>query len=206
MKGRWLGSSGAGLAICLAVSCGGVLGTNSNTGGAAGDTAGASGSAGAKGGVGGSATGSGGAAGGGGAAGNAGGAGGGSPAIATTPLAGKIGGQAWSLMTGETDSFLSFGSNLFAELYSDSFTACTGQTANPNGNYFIANIPMAVGDYSLGLDLTVTFVVGGSQNLVATSGHLVVSSVSSSTVTGGINVTYNSDNTLDGQFTITVCP
>jgi hypothetical protein len=63
-----------------------------------------------------------------------------------------------------------------------------------------------MGDYPLSLDLSATFVVGGSQNLIAISGHLVVSSVSSSTVTGGLNVSYNSDNSLDGQFTFTVCP
>jgi hypothetical protein len=70
MKASWLRGSGAGLAICLAVSCGGGAGTSSGTGGAAGGTAGASGSAGATGGVGGGATAGGGAAGKGGAGGS----------------------------------------------------------------------------------------------------------------------------------------
>ena len=52
---------------------------------------------------------------------------GGSAAIATTPLAGKIGGQSWSLGTAETDSFLSDSTTFFVSMYSDTFTACTGR-------------------------------------------------------------------------------
>jgi hypothetical protein len=132
--------------------------------------------------------------------------GGGPATIASTPLAGKIGGQSWSLGTANSDSFLSSTSpNFYVEMFSDTSIACGGSPTNSNENYFIANVPMATGDYSLSLNLSATFVVGGN-NLVATSGHLVVSSVSASTVTGGLNISYNSDNALDGQFTVTVCP
>jgi hypothetical protein len=134
------------------------------------------------------------------------GGGAGTAAIATTPLAGKIGGQAWSLGTAETDSFLSTSTAYFVSMYSDTFTACSGTSSNQN-NYFLPNVPTATGDYALSLQtITATFVVGGSQNLVATSGHLVVDSISGNTVTGGLNISYNSDNALDGQFTITICP
>jgi hypothetical protein len=133
--------------------------------------------------------------------------GGGTAPIATTTLAGKIGGQSWTLGSANSDSFLSSGSpNFFVDMYSEASIACGGSPTNSNENSFIANVPMTMGDYSLSLDLSATFVVGGSQNLIATSGHLAVTSVSSSTVTGGLNVSYNSDNAIDGQFTITVCP
>ena len=49
-------------------------------------------------------------------------------------------------------------------------------------------------------------MVGGSQNFFATSGHLVIDQVTSTTVTGGINASASSDNAIDGQFTLTVCP
>ncbi len=131
----------------------------------------------------------------------------GTAAIAMTTLAGKIGGQSWTLGSANSDSFLSMNSpNFFVDMYSDASVACGGSPTNSNENSFIANVPMTMGDYPLSLDLNATFVVGGSQNLIATSGHMVVSSVSSSTVTGGLNVSYNSDNSLDGQFTFTVCP
>jgi hypothetical protein len=139
------------------------------------------------------------------------GGGGGSAAIATTPLSGKIGGQSWTLGTAETDPFLSMtGPNFFVTMYPDTdlFTACTGQPAATTDNLFLPDIPMATGDYSLSATPTglhASFQVGNTAN-VATSGHLVIDSVSATTVTGGINTTFDSDNTLDGQFTITVCP
>jgi hypothetical protein len=131
---------------------------------------------------------------------------GGTAAIAMSTLAGKIGGQSWALGTGETDSFLSTSTVFDVSIYSDSFTACTGQSSQEN--YLSLMVPTAAGDYAINLQgpATAVFVVGGSTNLVASSGHLVVDSVTSTTVTGGINVSYNGDNSVDGQFTATVCP
>ncbi len=130
---------------------------------------------------------------------------GGSAAIAMTPLAGKIGGQSWSLGTAETDSFLSDSTTFFVSMYSDTFTACTGSSTQEN--YFSPIIPNTPGDYPLNSQgFTATFVVGGSQNFFATSGHLVIDQVTSTTVTGGINASASSDNAIDGQFTLTVCP
>jgi hypothetical protein len=130
---------------------------------------------------------------------------GGSAAIASTPLAGKIAGQAWSLGTAETDSFLSSSTAFDVSHYSDSFTACSGSSSQEN--YLSLNIPRAPGDYAIDTQGTATaiFVIGGSQNLLASSGHLVIDTVTSTTVTGGINVTLNGDNSVDGQFTATIC-
>jgi hypothetical protein len=130
---------------------------------------------------------------------------GGTATIATTPLAGKIGGQSWSLGTGETDSFLSTATQFDVSIYSDTFTPCSGQSSQEN--YLSLGVPTAAGDYSINLQgpATAVFVVGGSQNLVATSGHLVIDTVTSTTITGGINVSFNGDNAVDGQFTATIC-
>lgn len=122
-----------------------------------------------------------------------------------TPLAGKIGGQAWSLGTGETDSFLSNSTSFYVEMYSDTFTACSGSSTQQN--YVFASFPLAAGDYPLNAqDFTANFSLGGTQTPAATSGHLVISSVTSTTITGGINVSADSDNAIDGQFTVTICP
>jgi hypothetical protein len=130
----------------------------------------------------------------------------GNAAIATTPLAGKIGGQAWTLGTAETDSFLTTATAFDVSLYSDTFTACSGQSSQDS--YLSLNVPKMPGDYTIAIqgDSTAVFVTGGSTNLVASSGHLVVDSVTSTTVTGGVNVSFNADNSVDGQFTATICP
>lgn len=136
--------------------------------------------------------------------GNAGGDGG-SAAIASTPLAGKIAGQSWSLGTAETDAILSSSTAFDLSHYSDAFTACSGQSSQEN--YLSLNVPRAPGDYSIAPQgkATAIFVIGGTQNLMVSSGHLVVDSVTSTTVTGGINVTFDGDNAVDGQFTATIC-
>jgi hypothetical protein len=125
--------------------------------------------------------------------------------IASTPLAGKIGGQSWSLGTAETDALLSVGGSFFLIMYPETFTACSAQPSDPNENQFLPTIPMVAGDYALSKDLPASFQVGNTAN-VAVSGHLVIDSVTATTVTGGINATFDSNNTLDGQFTIAVCP
>jgi hypothetical protein len=135
------------------------------------------------------------------------GGGGGSATIASTTLAGKVGGQAWSLGTGDTESALSTASTFFGQLYPDTFTVCT-DSYNQNENMILVDVPMATGEYNLSLlngGPTATFVVGGSQNNIASGGHLVVDSVTATTVTGGMNVTFDSNNTVDGQFSITIC-
>jgi len=130
---------------------------------------------------------------------------GGSATIAATPLSGKIGGQSWSLGTGETDIILSSSTHFDVSLYSDTFTACSGSSSTDT--YLNVGMPATPGDYAITLqgDATANFVVGGIQNLIPSSGHLMIDTVTSTTITGGINVSFNSDNAVDGQFTITVC-
>ena len=131
---------------------------------------------------------------------------GGNASIAATPLAGKIGGQSWSLGTGETDSFLSTSTHFDVSLYSDTFTACSGSSSVDT--YLSLGMPATPGDYAISLqgEATANFVVGGSQNLIASSGHLVIDAVTSTTITGGINVSFDGNNAVDGQFTAAICP
>ncbi|HEY4178298.1 MAG TPA: hypothetical protein VGM90_15730 [Kofleriaceae bacterium] len=127
--------------------------------------------------------------------------------VSPDPLAGMINGQPFTFVGGETNPFLSEGDdNFFSDLYGETYTACG--FSHPSGPHLIASIPMTPGEYTLSLDLNMTFTYNdGStvQNLIATRGRLVVDEVTSTTVTGGLHGIYNGDNEVDGQFSLTVC-
>ena len=124
-------------------------------------------------------------------------------------MSGKVGGQPWTLVSGETDAFLSMGkAQFFTTMYEESVTPCTGAGSAVTSNQLIMNIPMTPGDYNLGFDLIQTFVVGlgtTNQNLGATSGRIVVDQVTATMVSGGANIQFDADNSVSGQFQATVC-
>jgi hypothetical protein len=130
--------------------------------------------------------------------------GGGAPPIASGALAGKVGGQAWTLASAETDAFLSMNQpDFFTTLYTESVAPCTGAGNSTTSNRVITEVPMVAGDYMK----FVTFVVdpgGTNQNLVV-NGHIVVSQVTATTVSGGLSASLNADNTISGQFQATIC-
>jgi hypothetical protein len=138
-------------------------------------------------------------------AGACGGGSGGGGTIATGTLAGKIGGQAWSLVSGETDASLSMGQpDFFTSLYTEAVATCTGAGFSVASNQLIVMVPMTPGDYSR----DVTFVVdpqGANQNLVVLNGHVVVDQVTATTVSGGIAAQYDGNNSVSGQFQATIC-
>jgi hypothetical protein len=131
---------------------------------------------------------------------------GGSTVISSQPLAGKIGGQAWTFMTGETDSYLSTASEAWVAGYAETFTACTGFP--PTGtNQLLMRFPMAVGSYAVTLSRSQTFYIAATNdNLVATSGEIDITEVTATTISGGANFAFNADNSVDGQFQVTICP
>jgi len=130
---------------------------------------------------------------------------GGSTTISSQALSGKLGGQPWTLVTGVTNSFLS-GSRYWVDAYAESFTPCTG-SASSNADEIIMNLPMAVGTYPLSINLNQTFYIAAtSDNLVATSGEIDITDISATTITGGAKFAFNADNSVDGQFQVTICP
>jgi hypothetical protein len=138
--------------------------------------------------------------------------GGGGGGIATTPFAGKVSGMAWTMMSGETDAFLSMGSTkFFATLYDQPITTpCSGFPPTGSRLQVILNVPMTMGTYTLGLaqDLTATFVDTGMnpvQNNIAIQGKLQVTSITATTITGGANITADANDTANGQFQINIC-
>ncbi len=69
----------------------------------------------------------------------------------------------------------------------------------------IVSVPKVAGDYPMGLMRNISFVVG-SDNKAATDGRIVVTSVTPTTLTGGLVDTYDAPNNVNGQFTLTCAP
>ncbi len=126
------------------------------------------------------------------------------PDLSDQMLAGEVGGQTWTFAAGQTDAFLSEGEDdFFATLYPMSFTTCG--FSEPGGNHLIVAIPKEPGEYEMSLSRNMTFVVGDSQNLIATQGRIVVDEVTDTTVKGGLVATYDDGNQVNGRFELTIC-
>ena len=70
----------------------------------------------------------------------------------------------------------------------------------------IVGIPKTPGEYEMSLQRNMTFVVGDSQNLIATKGRIVVDEVTATSVKGGLVGTYDGQNEVNGRFEVTICP
>ena len=72
----------------------------------------------------------------------------------------------------------------------------------------ILNIPTTVGTRSFGLQLNGTFVVPGAdgpENLATLNGKVVVDAITDTTITGGVRMSYDSANSIDGRFEVMIC-
>src|SRR5437016_3407971 len=75
---------------------------------------------------------------------------GGSIEIATTPLAGVVGGTPWTLVSAESNAFLSKDSpTFFVTAYAEPRTPCSGAGSSVTGDELLLNIPKIAGDYRL---------------------------------------------------------
>jgi hypothetical protein len=128
--------------------------------------------------------------------------------ITEGPLSGTVGGQAWTVARAETDAFLSEGEpDYWTDLYGRPGTACESSGLD-QGDHVILQAPREPGEYPLSLSYNATFVIEGdiTDNLVATTGRVVIDEVTSSVVRGGAYLYFDADNTVNGQFEITICP
>jgi hypothetical protein len=132
----------------------------------------------------------------------------GSIEIATTPLAGVVGGTPWTLASAESSAFLSEGSPTFyVTAYAESLTPCTGAGASVTGNLLLLNVPKTPGDFLLSPGLSQTFYVRANNlNLTATDGRIRVDKVDDSSVSGGAHFRFDGSNEVDGVFTVPICP
>jgi hypothetical protein len=128
--------------------------------------------------------------------------------ISTQPLAGVIGGAAWTLGSAETNAFLSANSpTFFVSAFGEALTACTRAGSTSNGNRLILNIPKTAGDYPLSDSLNQTFYLAAKNtNYVTTQGRVVVDQVTTTTIRAQAHFRFDDANQVDGQFAVTVCP
>ena len=75
---------------------------------------------------------------------------------------------------------LSTSKQLWVDLYADGFDACVALRAPSNANVVTMMMPRTPGSYDVNLTM----------NDFATSGRLVVDSITATTITGGLNITY----------------
>ena len=135
----------------------------------------------------------------------------GSSTVSSQPLAGTIDGQPWTFVAGQTDHFLSKPTTFFATLYDQPIpTACTAGDPPGAARSLILNIPTKVGEYPLSLALNQTFVYStgvdnGFQNDIATTGLLEVTSLTATTIQGGVKMAVGATDSVDGQFEISIC-
>ena len=102
--------------------------------------------------------------------------------------------------------FLSTSTSYWVDMFATTFTAC--QDSPPSdANSILVELTSTPGNYSLSTALNATFYdASTSYNWVATRGSIRIDSVTSTTISGGANFTYNADNTIDGKFQVTICP
>lgn len=127
--------------------------------------------------------------------------------ISSAPLSGVIGGDAWSLGSAETNAFLSKSDQFYMVAYPQAIAACTNAGGTVPGNWLILNIPKQTGDYLLGDGLNGTFFVQSTGfNYRATQGRIIVNQVTDTMLSGGVNIQFDGDNDVDGEFSATICP
>ena len=131
---------------------------------------------------------------------------GGSTSIASGPLTGKVGGMSWTFASAQTNAFLSDEESFWVDVYSAPVTSCDDFGA---GDALIIAVPKRVGTQRLDLNLNGTFVVEGNsqpENYVATNGAVRVDEVTSTSVRGGLSMTYDENNSVSGEFEAMICP
>jgi hypothetical protein len=135
------------------------------------------------------------------------GGGGGGGSISTGTLTGKIGGTAWTFMSGQTTAALSDANGWWVELYEVPIDSPCTSSPSASTRSLLLTLPKTVGAHALSLQLNETFYIAAtSDNLAATSGTIQLISNDATTIHGAAKFQFNADNTVDGQFTANICP
>ncbi len=128
-------------------------------------------------------------------------------------LQGKIGGTAWNFVAGNADDAYGSEGEWSVHLYPEKpDTPCDWVW---DVNYIMFNIPKKVGIYELNLSFTgdavshtaTLYADDEDMNYVATQGAIEIISINdtASTITGRMDIRANSNNQVNGDFTITYC-
>ena len=135
------------------------------------------------------------------------GGGGGSTTISSQPLSGMIDGQPWTFMTGETNSSLSTASQYWVDAYAESFTPCTGN-ASSTADELLLSLPTAAGDFRSPRNSPKPSIIPPRRTTTSAPAavQINVTAVTATTITGGARFAYDANNSVDGQFEVTICP
>ena len=117
----------------------------------------------------------------------------------------KIGGSNWEHQSGRSRA--DFFENFHNDLRETADSNICSASNSAQGNFILFGGEPTIGLYELGSSKTVTFVVGGNNNLVATEGAYEILTVDTvdNMVTGRMDITYDGDNSVNGNFSITYC-
>ncbi len=122
--------------------------------------------------------------------------------IASSPLEGQIGGEAFQVKSGFAADVFGDG-DYWVELHAtESEDPCSRQF--PSGPHIILTTDLQPADTALGLQNNITFTYGEAQNDIGTTGRLVIDGVSDGRLTGGLYASMR-DNEVDGTFDVVVC-
>jgi hypothetical protein len=136
---------------------------------------------------------------------------GGTPATNSGPLSGMVDGKPWTLVAGETDSFLSTADTYSAFLYELPLTTSCS-IGGPDGSTREVNIPIPkmVGTFPFQLSMDASISVndgaGTTTAHAATGGHVTVTELTATTIRGSAQVIANGANSVSGTFEVSICP
>jgi len=124
--------------------------------------------------------------------------------IPSGPLEGLIGGEPWTFASGVTDSFLDDEEDFFTTFYGVDAVSCDDWPED--GNHLVGSVPTEPGTYEFGFTQNVTFYIRETnENLVATTGGMVVDSVDGGVAKGAMFATFDEDNEVGGEFEVVIC-
>ncbi|MDF1561527.1 MAG: hypothetical protein P1V51_00710 [Deltaproteobacteria bacterium] len=124
--------------------------------------------------------------------------------VADQVLSGEIAGQPWTFVQGSTNAFLSDAEGWFSKLHAAPYTSCDEFT-EPDPPYMLVNVPTTLGEHLYGLHLNATFVTEPGVNMIGTTGGIIVTEITETTVTAGLKTSYEGHH-AEGFFTVDLCP
>ena len=133
------------------------------------------------------------------------------PDYETTTLSGKVAGTSWTFQTGRVTVPSSSSGSYWVYMTNDNLSnACsstyTGTSSNPTVFYARSEAP-TVGETELGwgTDKGTATAYDGSTNYILSTGKISIVTATTTEVTGKMYAKYDSDNEINGTFTLSRC-
>ncbi len=128
-----------------------------------------------------------------------------------TPLMGKMDGKPWMAISSRARDGFDAGT-LSYSIY-DTHVADICTAFSPSRDMVLFSLTESVGTYTLSstpaageLYATTATLYAGNTNYIVTSGEIVLSTITSSAISGSASLSYNSNNSVTGSLNVTNCP